>query len=453
MFKRILIANRGEIAKRILKSCLKLNIKPICIYSEADKNAAYLSEAYKSVYIGKSPLHESYLNSDKIFDIAVKYNCEAIHPGFGFFSENYLFSLKCKQKKITFIGPDSHFIKTMGDKIVARETMQNLGIPVIPGTSDPYASNDKIIESAKRIGFPLLIKASAGGGGKGITFINDLDMLKRNIDKARFESKSIFASDKIYLEKFIDDAKHIEVQVAGDLYGNVIHFHERECSIQRNNQKLIEESPSPVINKKKLDNLKKTVAKAMREIKYNSLGTLEFLLDKNDNYYFIEANTRLQVEHTITEMTTKYDLVDLQIRISMGEYIDIDQDSILQQGHAIECRINAENPRKNFSPSLGKIKEILLPEENKNIRIESHISKDFVIAPFYDSMLAKIIIHKENRSSAINLMKDIMNKIKIVGINTSIGLHISILESRDFNNGNYTCNFLKDNIKKLLVGK
>jgi acetyl-CoA carboxylase biotin carboxylase subunit len=450
VFKKLLIANRGEIANRIIKSSKKLGIKPVCIYSETDKDMNYLSHAHESVCIGESSLKESYLNEGKILAIAEKYNCDAIHPGYGFFSENYMFSMKCKQQKITFIGPDSRFLKIMGNKLIARNTMKQLGIPVIPGSFSSNSSDKDTFNIANEIGYPILIKAVAGGGGKGIKLINNLDELKRNLSLCRFEAKNLFGNDEIYIEKFISNARHIEIQIAGDTYGNVIHFHERDCSIQRNNQKVLEEACAPNTNKSKLDDLKQDIIESMKLIGYDSLGTLEFLLDSNGNYYFIEANTRVQVEHPVTEMLTQTDLIDLQIRVALGDYINIRQSEIKCEGHVIECRINAEDPKKNFMPSTGKITELYFPKENKNIRIDTYINNGTEITPYYDSMIAKIIVHSEIREKTIKIMKKTLNKINIEGIFTSINMHKYILENKQFLDGKYTCQFLKDNMKSLI---
>jgi len=450
MFKRILIANRGEIAMRIIKTNKKLGIKSICVYSEADKNAKYLQEADKSIHIGDSSIQDSYLNQNKILNIAEIYNCEAIHPGYGFFSENYEFAIQCKQNKIIFIGPDPKFIKMMGNKLYARNVMNDSKIPVIPGSYKSINSIDEALSIANKIKYPILLKASAGGGGKGIKLAKNDNELKKNYIIAKIEASKIFNDDSIYIEKFMSNSRHIEFQIAGDNYGNIIYLNERECSIQRNNQKLLEETPAVNLDQIKKKDIEKKIIGAMKQLKYTNLGTLEFLLDKNQNYYFIEMNTRIQVEHPVTEMVTGYDLVEMQIRLALGQKMYISQKNVNSNGHAIECRINAENPIENFKPNTGIIKEIIIPENNNNIRIDTYVCKKTVITPYYDSMIMKVIVHGPTRESAINIMQNCLNKILIKGISTTLDLHKIICNDKDFINGNYTCYFLPEKLEQFI---
>jgi len=450
MFRKILIANRGEIAMRIIKTNKKLGIKSICIYSEADKNAKYLKEADKSICIGDSYIKESYLNQDKILNIAEMYNCEAIHPGYGFFSENYEFSMQCKQNKIIFIGPDPKFIKIMGNKLYARNIMNNFKIPVIPGSYKSIDSIEEALEIANKIKYPILLKASAGGGGKGIRLANNDIELKENYIIAKIEANKIFSDDSIYIEKFMSHSRHIEFQIAGDNYGNIIYLNERECSIQRNNQKLLEESPACNLNEKKKQELKDIIINTMEKLSYTNLGTLEFLLDKYQNYYFIEMNTRIQVEHPVTEMVLGYDLIEMQIRLALGEKMYISQKDVISKGHAIECRINAENPIENFKPHIGLIENLKIPIESNNIRIDTYIDEKTIITPYYDSMIMKIIVHEKDRKSAINSMKKCLNTILIEGISTTLDLHKIILNDEIFINGNYTCHFLPERLENFI---
>ena len=450
MFRKILIVNRGEIAKRILKSCLTFGIKPVCIYSDIDANTDYLTEAYKCICVSGINISEGYLNPEKLVSIAQKYHCEAIHPGYGFLSENYLFALLCKQKNITFIGPEPKLIRSMGNKIIARDVMNRLNVPVVPGSFPHQVDDNDIIEVAKKIEFPILIKAVAGGGGKGMKIVHKIDDLQESITRCKMESQKLFGNNRVYIEKFIDDARHIEIQIAGDAYGNVVHFHERDCSVQRNNQKLLEEAPAANCNQSDINKLKDLVVSAMKELGYNNLCTLEFLLDNKNNFHFIEANTRLQVEHPVTELTTGYDLVNLQIRIALGEYLGIHQDEIKQTGHALECRINAEDPKNNFQPSTGQISQLKFPVINKNLRIDSYIKNKTEITPFYDSMICKIIVYNIDRLSAVRSMEQSLKRIRINGITTSINMQINILRNKDFALGIHTCNFIKKNIEGLL---
>jgi acetyl-CoA carboxylase biotin carboxylase subunit len=409
-----------------------------------------LNLAYQTICIGNSNIQQSYLNEKKILDILEKYQCDAIHPGYGFFSENYLFALKCKERKVNFIGPDLTFVKNMGDKLVARQTMQNLNIPVIPGSISDNLSDSQIYKLSQDVGFPVLIKAAAGGGGKGIKKISSMYELKENINKCRFEAKQLFGNSKVYIEKFIQKAKHIEIQVLGDKHGSVIHFNERDCSIQRNNQKIIEETPAFNIDKSKLISLKNSAIDALKHIRYDNIGTLEFLLDKKNNYYFIEANTRIQVEHAITEMTTGQNLVDLQIRSSLGEHLSLSQNQIVQKGHCIECRINSEDSKNNFVPSTGLIKYVKFPTNNRDIKVHTFVHSYLPISPYYDSMIAKIVVHKRDRSSALKTMQLCLNSISVKGISTSLKIQRNIFTNNNFIFGVYNCDFLNIHLNTLL---
>ena len=454
MFKKILIANRGEIAIRIIRACKEMNIKTVAVYSKADELSLHVKFADEAICIGEGPPLKSYLNIPRIIAAGEISNVDAIHPGYGFLAESGKFSAICKENGFSFIGPDSDIIESMGDKINARNIAKETNIPIIRGSDNAIGSVNELIEISNQIGYPVLLKAAAGGGGKGMRIVESASDLEQSFSIVKSEADKAFSNSEIYVEKFIKNARHIEIQIVGDKFGNYIHLGERECSIQRSNQKLIEESPSSFLD----DSLRKTLGeKAInlaKAVKYVGLGTIEFLVDDNKNYYFIEMNTRIQVEHTVTEMVTMLDLVKEQIRLYYGGELRIKQDMVSMKGHAIECRINAEDPFNNFNPSPGKIETLHFPG-GIGIRIDSHIYAGYEIPPFYDSMIGKLIVHASNRDKAIIRMRRAIKETIIEGPNTTLPLLEKIFLNNDFINGNFNIHFLdkflqQDGSKKLL---
>ena len=409
MLKKILIANRGEIAVRIIRACRELGISTVAIYSEADKYALHTQMADEAVCVGGPQSKDSYLNMTNILSACVLTGCEGIHPGFGFLSENPKFAKMCEECNIKYIGPDYKIIELMGNKAKAREVMKKANVPVVPGYEGEITSVSQALEIAKEIGFPVMIKAAAGGGGKGIRIVNEEGEFEHNYNAAKLESKACFSDDRIYIEKFIQKPRHIEFQILADKFGNVIHLGERDCSIQRNHQKMIEESPSVILSDELRKKMGDTAVRAAKAAKYENAGTIEFLLDK-DKFYFMEMNTRIQVEHPVTETVTGIDLIKEQIKIADGQPLSYKQKDIKINGHAIECRINAENPLLNFRPSPGVITDLYLPGGN-GVRIDSAVYNGYEVTPYYDSMLVKLIVHGENREEAIKKM--INNKLLI----------------------------------------
>jgi acetyl-CoA carboxylase biotin carboxylase subunit len=452
MFKKVLVANRGEIAVRIIKACQELGVNTVAIYSDVDKKAPHVQLADESICLGDPTPIQSYLNIPKIIKVAREVGAEAIHPGYGFLAENPDFAHSCYDIGIKFIGPSFKVISLMGDKIEAKKTMEKAGIPVIPGYHGTKQDNKTLIEEGKKIGFPLLVKAAAGGGGKGMRIVNSEDRLNEAIDSAKRESKSSFGDDTVFLEKYLDKPRHIEFQILADEHGNIIHLFERECSIQRRHQKIIEETPSPVMTlqlRKKMGDAAVAAAKAAG---YSNAGTVEFMIDNNLNFYFMEMNTRLQVEHPITEMTTGIDLVKWQLKIANGEKLTIKQKDIIQRGHAIECRIYAENPSKGFLPSTGTIEQVEIPS-GPNIRDDSGIYTGMKITPYYDPMLAKIITYAENRDENINKMIWALSRYIIMGVTTNISFLKKVLEHEEFKKGNITTHFIDNYFKDRTVAK
>ena len=440
MFKKILIANRGEIALRIHQACRELNIKTVAIHSEADENAMHVRLADESVCVGPPKAQLSYLNIPAIITAATITNVDAIHPGYGFLSENKRFSEIIEEHGYTFIGPKSKHIEIMGNKIKAREIMKKNGVPIVPGIYE-IDNIENIKKFINEVNLPLIIKAASGGGGKGMRIVNELNELEKSIKAAKIESLQSFNDDTLYIEKFIQNPKHIEIQILADKHGNVISFGERDCSIQRNHQKLIEECPSTVLNTKQRNEISELCRIAVKSTNYQGLGTLEFLF-KDNQFYFIEMNTRLQVEHPITEMVTGIDLVKQQILVASGEKIKIEQENINMIGHAIECRINAENS-KTFIPSPGTISQYHQPGGH-GIRIDSAIYLGYSIPPHYDSMIAKLIAHGENRSECLQKMKRALEEYIIMGIDTNIQMHQKIIETKEFSSGNYNIGFMSE---------
>ena len=441
MLKKILIANRGEIAVRIIRACRELGIRTVAVYSEIDKNSLNKELADEAVCIGPAPSNKSYLNVKAIIEAACLTGCDGIHPGYGFLSENSSFAKMCDEIGIKFIGPTHKMIELMGNKSKAKETMKNAGVPVVPGSDGLVDNVLEAIKVALRIGYPVILKASSGGGGKGIRIAYNEKELVKFYDLVRQEAKISFNDDSIYIEKFIENPRHIEVQVMADEHGNVIHLGERDCTVQRNNQKMLEETPSGVITDKLRQKMGKITVNALKEIGYSNVGTIEYLLDKNKDFYFMEMNTRVQVEHPITETITGVDIIKEQLRIASGEKLQYKQDDIKFTGHSLEARINAENPYKNFMPCPGEIKELHIPGGN-GVRIDTAIYPGYKIPPTYDSMIAKIIVHGKDRNESIAKMKSALGEFVIDGISTNIDFLYKILEDEDFISNNYDTSFI-----------
>ncbi|MCF6097586.1 acetyl-CoA carboxylase biotin carboxylase subunit [Thermovorax subterraneus] len=442
MFKKVLIANRGEIAVRIIRACKELGIKTVAVYSEADKDSLHVKLADESVCIGPPSAAQSYLNIQNIIAAAKTKKADAIHPGYGFLAENAYFAEMCATCGITFIGPSSHCIQIMGDKASAKAEMEKAGIPVVPGSGGIIEDEDHALSVASEIGYPVIIKATAGGGGRGMRIAQNPEELRKSVALARQEAEAAFGNPQIYLEKYIEEPRHIEIQILGDMHGNVIHLYERDCSIQRRHQKVLEEAPSPALFPELREKIGNDAVKAAKLMGYYSAGTIEFLLDKNGNYYFIEMNTRIQVEHGVTEMVTGIDLVKQQILIAAGEKLKIKQEDVNLNGHAIECRINAEDPMRNFAPTPGKIEFYHAPG-GFGIRVDTAIYTGYVVPPFYDSMIAKIIAWAPSRDEAILRMKRALEELKIEGISTNISFHLKIMDNAFFRRGEVYTNFIQ----------
>lgn len=440
MFEKILIANRGEIAVRIIRACKEMGILTVAVFSEADRDALHVSLADESYCIGGPAVKESYLNMSAILSVAVASGAQAIHPGYGLLSENAKFAALCEQCHITFIGPSAEIILKMGDKDEAKRTMIAAGVPVIPGC-EIMSSMAEAHREAERIGYPLLIKARAGGGGRGIRRVNQSEEFEHAYQTASSEAQSAFGDGEVYLEKFLSPVKHIEMQILCDNYGNVVCLGERDCSMQRKNQKMIEESPSPVISPEIRQQMMEVSSKAAKAVGYRGAGTIEFLYDQDGHFYFMEMNTRLQVEHPVTEMVTGIDLVKWQIRIAAGMPLNFNQSDIRLEGHAIECRINAENPLADFRPSCGKITLLHIPG-GPWVRFDTAIYQDYVIPPFYDSMIGKLIVHAKTREEAIRKMQAALCELVIEGIEHNSEFQMDLLADEAFINGSYTTDFL-----------
>ena len=442
MFKKVLVANRGEIAVRILRACEERGLQTVAVYSEADRNALHVRYANEAYLIGPPPSSQSYLRIDKIIDVAKRAGADAIHPGYGFLAENDDFAQACIDAGIAFIGPSPEAMRAMGDKVTARRTMIAAGVPVVPGSAQGLR-DDEIAAEAQRIGLPVLIKASAGGGGKGMRVVRTESELTGALGAARREAMSAFGDDTVYLEKLIERPRHIEIQILADSHGNVIHVGERECSIQRRHQKLVEESPSVAVDEALRQQMGQVAVRAAQAVNYTSAGTLEFLLDQNGNYYFLEMNTRLQVEHPVTERVTGVDIVKEMIAIAAGRRMRLKQEDIRAKGWAIECRITAEDPINNFMPSGGKITTLQEPT-GPGVRVESGIYEGFEVSLFYDPMIAKLIVWGENRAEALLRMRRALNEYRIGGIKTSIPFHQQLLSSTQFMWGAFDTNFLEE---------
>ncbi len=442
MLKKVLIANRGEIAVRIIRACRELGISTVAVYSEADKTALHRSLADEAVCIGPAPSAKSYLNIKAIIEAACLTGCDSIHPGFGFLSENSHFAKICEEIGIKFIGPSHMLIDLLGNKSKAKQTMKNAGVPVVPGSDGLVNSKKEAIEIAKQIGYPVMLKASAGGGGKGIRIVREEEELKKAYDLVKQEASASFGDDSLYMEKYIEKPRHVEIQILGDEYGNVVHLGDRDCSLQRRNQKMLEESPSPAISEKTRMQMGEVAIKAAKEIGYYNAGTIEFLVDKDQNFYFMEMNTRIQVEHPVTELVTGIDMIKEQLKIASGEKLSFAQKNITFTGHSMEVRVNAENPRKNFMPCPGKITELHLPGGN-GIRVDTAIYAGYTVPQTYDSMLAKIIVHANTREECIQKMKSALGECVIEGIDTNIDFLLQILENKDFVENHYDTSFIE----------
>ncbi len=441
MIKKILVANRGEIAVRIIRACRELGISAVAVYSEADRKSLHVQVADEALCIGPPPAIESYLNMEKIIEVAHQTGAQAIHPGYGFLAENEEFSHLCEKEGIIFIGPNSKALKLVGDKIRSRQTMEKAGIPIIPGMKGKKRSVAEYPAEAKKIGYPLMIKASAGGGGKGMRIVWEAKELKSSLEAGMREAKSAFGDESVYLEKYIQEPRHVEFQTLADNHGNVVHLFERECSIQRRHQKIVEESPSQALSPALRAEMGETAKKAIRVSGYNNAGTVEFLLDKDKNYYFLEVNARLQVEHPVTELTSGVDLVHQQIRVASGETLSFVQEDINPKGHAIECRIYAEDPANNFLPSSGKVLFLKEPQ-GPGIRHDGGIYSGCDVPVFYDPILSKLIVWAENRELACQRMVNALNDYVILGIRTSIDFLRDVVDHPQFRKGNTTTDFI-----------
>ncbi|HZK44510.1 MAG TPA: acetyl-CoA carboxylase biotin carboxylase subunit [Syntrophomonadaceae bacterium] len=442
MFTKILIANRGEIALRIIRACNELGIKTVAVYSTADKESLHVKAADEAICIGPPQANQSYLNVSNIIAAAKNTGAEAIHPGYGFLAENAHFAALCETNRIKFIGPKPEVIEMMGDKVKARELMEEAGVPLVPGSDGAITTYQEAFEVAKTIGYPVMIKAAAGGGGKGMRLAQNELTLKDAIEVAKMEAGSAFGNDEIYMEKYLDEPRHIEFQILGDENGNIIHLGERDCSIQRRNQKLLEEAPSSLLDEELRNQMGEIAINAAKAVNYSSAGTIEFLVDKYKKFYFIEMNTRVQVEHPVTEMVTDIDIVKEQIRIAAGQSLSIKQEDVVISGWSIECRINAEDSENGFSPSPGKISKYVIPG-GPGIRVDSAMYEGCIISPHYDSLVAKLIVWGKDREEAISRMKRALNEFTIENIKTTIPFHLRVLDNAFYKRGEVYTNFIQ----------
>ena len=442
MFNKILIANRGEIAVRIIRACREMGIQTVAVYSEADKDCLHTLLADEAICIGPAVSGQSYLNMERILAATVAMKADAIHPGFGFLSENAKFAKLCAECNITFIGPSAEIISKMGNKSEARKTMMEAGVPVVPGSKEPVHTAQDGLEMAKTIGFPVMIKASSGGGGKGMRISRSAEDFTELFNAAQMESVKGFSDDTMYIEKYIEKPRHVEFQIMADKHGSVVHLGERDCSIQRRHQKVLEEAPCDVISPELRRRMGDTAVRAAKAVGYENAGTIEFLLDKDRNFYFMEMNTRIQVEHPVTEMVTGMDLIKEQIRVAAGEPLSVTQEDVTIKGHAIECRINAENPSKNFMPCPGLITNVHIPGGN-GVRVDTHIYSDYKVPANYDSMLMKLIVYDKDRESAIAKMRSALGEVVIEGIETNINFQYEILENDAFQEGDTDTSFIE----------
>lgn len=447
MLKKVLIANRGEIAVRIIRACREMGIRTVAIYSETDKNALHTKLADESICIGPAQSNKSYLNMKAILEAACLTGADSIHPGFGFLSENSNFAKICEEIGIKFIGPSYKLIDLLGNKSKAKETMKKAGVPVVPGSEGLVFSKQQAIELAEEIKYPVMLKASSGGGGRGIRIAYSKEQLDKEYDLVKQEAKISFNDDSLYLEKFIENPRHVEIQILSDEHGNCIHLGERDCSIQRRNQKVLEETPSSILDSKTRKKMGEIATKAVKEIGYTNAGTIEFLVDKNKDFYFMEMNTRVQVEHPVTEMVTGVDIIKEQIKIASGEKLLYKQSEIKFTGHSMEVRINAENPNKNFMPCPGTITGLHLPGGN-GIRVDTAIYSGYTIPPTYDSMIAKIIVHGKTRNESIAKMKSAIAELVVDGVTTNSDFILEILDDKDFQENNYDTSFIAKKFSK-----
>ena len=446
MFKKILIANRGEIAVRIIRACNEMGIETVAVHSEADRDSLHAKLADKSICVGPGPAIDSYLNVPSLISACEISGVEAVHPGYGFLSENEDFAEVCEAHGLTFIGPPKDSIARMGNKIEAKKIARKAGVELIPGSEGSVTGNDpELKKMARKIGYPLIVKAAGGGGGKGMRIVTHEEALEETVRTASHEAKVVFSDDRVYLERYFEDPRHIEIQLLADKNGKVVYLPERDCSVQRRYQKLIEETPSPAVDPKLRKKLGKAARRIAEEVGYQSVGTVEFLLDKDDNFYFMEMNTRIQVEHPITEMISGLDLVKWQIRLAAGERLDFDEDDIRIRGHSIECRVNAEDPDRDFAPCPGKIERLIFPG-GPGIRVDSHIFSGYEVPPFYDSLLAKVIVIHSDRESAITRMRRALREFEVEGIKTTIPFHQKVLEHDAFRYGDVTTSFVAKHI-------
>ncbi|MDZ5607462.1 acetyl-CoA carboxylase biotin carboxylase subunit [Bacillus pseudomycoides] len=444
MIKKVLIANRGEIAVRIIRACKEMNIETVAIYSEADKESLHVQIADEAYCVGPTMSKESYLNLTNIISVAKLTGCDAIHPGYGFLAENADFAELCRECNLIFIGPSPEAISKMGTKDVARDTMKEAGVPIVPGSQGIIKNTEEAIELANQIGYPVIIKATAGGGGKGIRVARDEEALVKGIQITQQEASTAFGNPGVYLEKYVEDFRHVEIQIMADTHGNAIHLGERDCTIQRRLQKLLEESPSPALDVNIRKQMGEAAVKAAVAVDYTGAGTVEFIYEyKTKSFYFMEMNTRIQVEHPVTELVTGVDLIKEQIRVASGETLSLQQEEVQFNGWAIECRINAENPAKNFMPSPGKV-EMYLPPGGFGIRVDSAVYPGYSIPPFYDSMIAKLIVHGKTREEAIAKMKRALSEFVIEGVHTTIPFHLQLLDHPDFIKGEFNTKFLEE---------
>lgn len=450
MFDKVLIANRGEIAVRIIRACREMGIKTVAVFSEPDREALHAQLADESVCIGSAKAADSYNNMKNIISAAVEKKAQAIHPGFGFLSENSTFAAMCEECHIKFIGPAPSVIDAMGNKSNARAMMIQADVPVIPGSDGVVENIEQAYETAEKLGYPVMVKASAGGGGKGIRIVHKKEELQKAYESAKAETKAAFGDDTMYMEKVIENARHVEVQILGDNFGNVIHLGERDCSLQRKNQKVLEEAPSPAISPKVREQMCAAAVRAAKAAGYQSAGTIEFLYDTSGKFYFMEMNTRVQVEHPVTEMITGVDIIKEQVRIADGKELSMKQEDISIQGHAIECRINAENPARNFAPCPGLIDYLFLPAGGLGIRVDTAVYEGYEIPPYYDSMIAKLIVHGKDRKEAIAKMKRALYEFIISGIETNIEFQNRILHDKEYLAGEFDTSFIE---KKLIDWK
>ncbi|RNB87893.1 acetyl-CoA carboxylase biotin carboxylase subunit [Brevibacillus fluminis] len=442
MFKKVLIANRGEIAVRIIRACREMGIATVAVYSEPDREALHVQLADEAYCIGPAPSKQSYLNMAALISVADRTGSDAIHPGYGFLAENAAFAQVCADNNITFIGPEPDAITRMGDKSIARQTMKEAGVPTVPGTEGLIEREEEAVSIADEIGYPVIIKATAGGGGKGMRVANNEEELVYSLHQARKEAEAAFGNAGVYIEKYLEEPRHVEIQIMGDKHGNVVYLGERDCSIQRRHQKLVEEAPSPALTEKLRKEMGKAAVEAAKAVNYHGAGTIEFLLDRHGKFYFMEMNTRIQVEHPVTEMITGIDLIREQISVAAGKPLSFAQKDVKINGWAIECRINAENPAKNFMPSPGKV-EFYLPPGGYGVRVDSAVYSGYAITPFYDSMVAKLIVWGKDREEAIQRMKRALDEFVIEGVKTTIPFHQRLLEHELFVAGDFHTKFLE----------